>query len=331
MTTTAGLALPFHGPRDTARITRDRIEILSQEVGSGRSSDSGRALSSDFSGLSQVSHQLHTLQSVRESLGRAEAWGAALQGALSQIAEAGVRVSSALPASLAAAEDGFVQAAATGRGAAEDIGAALQRSVAGRALFANGAEAGPLASIQTILDDASALAVGASDFEGYVQDIDAYFAAGGSYETDGLTGFQAAPIRFPAGGGAEISFSVDATSDQVRDALKQAVLVAGLADAGFDTRNGAGTSIAIELQRRSAQVGADLPQLQGQIGVQEERAAGQAQAAEVAMQDAERAVSDALGVDPFEAATRLQNELSRLESLYAITARRSQLRLTDYL
>ncbi len=332
MTLAAGLSLPFHTMRDTASSTRDRVDILSQELASGRSADTSRALSSDFSELSHLSHRMHNLQSVRESLGQAKTWGDALQTSLETIGQAGQRVAQALPASLAAAgNDGVQQAAATARGAAEDIGAALRHTIAGRAIFANGSETPPLASVADVLDDVGLLARGAADFDSYVNAVDSYFASAGTFETTRVTGFDAAPIRFPAGEGQSVSFAVDAKSSEVRDAFKQAVLVAGLSDAGFDMRAGDRGAAMMVLQERSAQVGANLPLLQGRIGVQEARIATRYDAAETGLQDAEVAISEAVGVDPFDVATRLQDEMSRLETLYAITARQAQLRLTDYL
>ena len=35
--------------------------------------------------------------------------------------------------------------------------------------------------------------------------------------------------------------------------------------------------------------------------------------------------------DPFETASRLQGEMTRLETIYAVTARRGRLRLTDFI
>jgi flagellar hook-associated protein 3 FlgL len=45
----------------------------------------------------------------------------------------------------------------------------------------------------------------------------------------------------------------------------------------------------------------------------------------------QRALSDLIAVDPYEAAVRLEETQTRLESLFAITARLSRLSLADYL
>ncbi|MGB3407884.1 MAG: flagellin [Jannaschia sp.] len=311
---------------------RDRIDTLTEEVGSGRTSDPGRALKSDFSGLSRLTHNLQSLDAFQSSLALAETWGQAAQTSLGRIAEASARISASLPTNLASARsDGMRGAAAIARGAAEDIASALQTSVGGRAVFGNGEPGSPLSSINSLLSDIASLAAGSADFDAYVASVDAYFEPGGAYDTIQLTPVPATAVRFPVGGGETVSIDVDAGSSEIRNALKQAALIAGLENAGFDTTVASHSDVSNELQSRSSQVTSQLPVLQGVLGSAEARVALRSERNLADRQNIEMALSDMMGIDPYEAVTKLQNELSRLESLYAITARRSQLRLTDYL
>ena len=328
----AGLSLPFHGPRDTSRIIRDRIETLSQEVASGLTSDPGRALKSDFSDVSRLSHQLRNLDAFHESIAVATSWGAAIQVSLAQIGEASARLGNQLGSSLSVVGDtDFGIASGFAEGVARDIGNALGRTFAGRALFGNGSALDVTPSAEAVLADIAAIAGTATDFDSYVAAVDGYFADGGPFETTHLGALPVGSTEFPVDDGETARFDLDAGNIEIRSAFKQAVLVAGLAHAGFQLSGEARSDAVVELKRRSAGVTSDLPLLQGRIGAVEERLGILAERTMIARQDSEIALSDRLSVDPYDAATRLQNELSRLESLYAITARRSRLRLTDYL
>lgn len=332
MSQISNVVLPFYGPHDHTREVRDRIDTLNEEIGTGQVSDLGRALGSDFSQASQFAHSLRTLDGFSASLDSARTWGEALQNSLGQIADASSRLAGALPTSIASLDrPGLALTAQTARGTAEDIGIALNRAVAGRALFANGAEGGGFLSVDAVLADVAALAASSTEFDGYVQAVDAYFADGGVFETAHLSDVTGGHVRFPASPGERVSFEVDAGQSELRAALAQAALVAGLPNAGFSIPSGQKSSVVADLLGRSVEVGSGLAWLQGQVGLTEGRVETLADQTSRERGSAEVALSDLMEADPFETATRLQNEMSRLETLYAITARRARLRLTDYL
>lgn len=324
----AGLALPFHGPKDFTRETRDRVDILSQEMASGRGSDVGRALRSDFSDLSRLSHDLQGLDAVATSLSRAETWGAGLQAALGGIGAAMDGLSDGLSAIPASGADGGLLPVLA-EGALRDVAALLNGMSGERALFANGAATGPIGDVEAVLADVRALASGSADYDAYAAAVDAYFAPGGTFEATRLATGPGDPVRFPAGDGKVVAFAVDAGSEEIVQVVAQIALAAGLSDAAFPVAQG--SAAVSDLNGRIAAASGDLPTLRGRVGAIEQRIETLSSNVSEDRTRTEMALADTVGIDMFEAASRLQNEMSRLESLYAITARRARLRLTDYL
>ncbi|PWJ22331.1 hypothetical protein [Jannaschia seohaensis] len=323
-----GLARPLLGPNDITRDTRDRVDILSQEVASGRSSDLGRALRSDFSEVSRLTHQMAHLDAMKISLSRAETWGEGLQLSLAGVETSLADLAQGLATGLfSASTPGIVPDVA--EGALRDIAAFLNGTANDRALFGNGAGDHPIQDIDAVLSDVRGLAAGAVDYETYAADVDAYFAPGGPFETTRLTIGANEPVVFPVGDGRTVSFEVDAGSSELIQAVKQAALAAGLDDRGFALAPG--STAAIDIQSRMLSATAALPDLRGRIGAVEERVSDMASSLDDRRSETEIALGETIGIDRFEAASALQNEMARLESLYAITARRAQLRLTDYL
>ncbi len=325
--------LPLLTGRDQSGASRARIETLTQEMGTGRVADAGRALSSDFSALSQISHALRTTEARAASLNNAAIWLDVMQGSMERIEQAGAQIGEKLVSTLTAS--GYLSVdnlAVTAEGAMEDIASALGRTHDGRGLFTNGDPAGPApVDIDALSADTKALAAGATDIASLLAAFDGYFADGGAFETNALRAFPADPVQFPIGGGESIGVPVSAGDRSVRDALKEAALVAALPDLGFPVGNAELSELAAILPARAATASSNLTTSRAVIGTVEERVDHARQNLDEERSKLETRKSDTIGADPYDTATRLQNEMTRLETLYAITARKSRLRLTDYL
>ena len=74
---------PLIAPRDLSADTRARLDVLTEELASGRFADIGRALSSDFSIFSRISHALRTQDARQGALSRAGTWLDSVQTAMS--------------------------------------------------------------------------------------------------------------------------------------------------------------------------------------------------------------------------------------------------------
>jgi flagellar hook-associated protein 3 FlgL len=317
---------PYRGPSDMMRQTRERVDRLSQEVSSGRSSDVGRAVRADFSRMSHLAQGLDALDSTAFALRQAERWADTGQSALQRAEAAVAGLSEGLTAGLSLSPRFLAD---RGADALRDVADALNVMIGPRAVFGGGGTEAPIPDIAAVIDDVAVLSAGATDWSDYVARIDAYFGTTGPFETTRLVSGPAAPVRFPAGDDRTVDIDLQVSDPAVLGLLKQAALVSGVGDLPFEI--GPNGPAAADIKAGFGVVLGTLPQHQGRLGAIQAMIGDRLVAVDAERSQVEIALADAVGTDPFEAATRLQQEMSRLESLYAITARRSRLRLTDYL
>lgn len=328
--TTALLAV-----KDQSAATRARMDRLTDEMASGRLADVGRAISSDFSALSRIEYdlRLHTTRS--NVLSSAATWFDTAQAALVAIDGAGNRVTSQLTASLASGSTARLpELAAVATGALRDIGSALESNLGGRAVFANGQ---PMPSgvidMAALLSETTAIANAATDVASFLAAFDDYFAPppGGGVEANAIRAFTAVPAEFPIGGGKAVASPISVNDPEIRNSMKQVAMVAALPFVGFAMTAADIDQLAATLPARGLETATGLAVIGGRVGAIEERVEFQRASltAERGRLEARRA--DFVAADPYETATRLQAEMTKLESIFAITARRARFKLTDYM
>jgi flagellar hook-associated protein 3 FlgL len=325
--------LPAAVTFDRAQAARARIDRLASELASGQVADRGRAVGSDFSSLSRLTHDLGTAEARRVGLARAADWTGQVQAGLGQVGRIVERLGGGLLSSGAghgAADAGLL--AAMGRDALADMLTVLGGRQDGRALFGNGATgASLLPGADDLIGAVRALVVAAPDMESALGDIDAFFASGGDFETTHMAAFDAAPVRFASGQGQSVAVAIDLDDPALRGALRDAAIVA-VSEALPGAGDATGRAAFVEaMAPRIAGTGSGLIGLQARIGATEARIAGRLDAHAGETIELERRVAEIVAADPYETATRLQEEMSRLESTYALTARRARLRLTEYM
>lgn len=330
-----GPSLPFLATRDHSAATRARLDVLTDELASGRRADLGRAVASDFSAVSRVAHDLRTHDAKAAALSGAGTWLEVAQGSLATVGSAGDRVSDQFVAALTPA--GFASLdnlAAVARGALVDMTAALGVTLGGRPLFANGDPgAGAPLDLDILLAETAALAASATDLGDLLAAFDAYFAPspGQGVEANAIRPYAADPAAFPLGEGTSIVAPVSLADPGIRDALKQAALVSALPGVGFSLTESDRSRLTIELPVRAAKAADGVTRVRSRLGGVEERVARLSDRLGQERVRLETRQAEAVAADPYETATHLQGEMTRLETIFAVMARRSRLRLTDYL
>lgn len=209
----------------------------------------------------------------------------------------------------------------------------LNTATAGRSLFAGTAtDSAALVSGDTVLAQIATEAVtaGAVTATDYIAVVDAYFAAGGGYETSAYEGDTAQDgIRVSAD--TEVSALPTALDDEIRDSLRAAALGAL---AGDDSLGMTATDREVLVQTMaedlmSAETG--LVSLRASVGraqeVVEDVTAGLAAEANAL----DLAISDLTSADPYETAAALEATQAQLETLYSVQARLSTMGLAGYL
>lgn len=323
----------FLPPRDLGEELRGRVETLSREMAGARTSDLGRALNSDFSRLSQDARRLGLHAEKSASLSAAASWGQALQTSLNAV---GADLRILLEAQVTAfPPDGAMNPellADTGQAALEDMVASFNARQGGRALFGNGRPDGtPLVVATDILADVRQLAASASDARTFLGDLDSYFSPGGVLSVQIEALLPDGPVIAPTGEGDGVAWPVDMSSKGIGDALSGAAIAAVLPDLGFEMSDRDRQELVEALVQRAGSARDSLIALQGRVGVVEARIGRMSEDLDAAHASSRADLSAAVGIDPYETATRLQEDMSRLDTTYAIVAKRARLRLTDWL
>lgn len=308
--------------------TRAQMDALVTEVGTGRKSDMAGSLRGQFMPLAALEADLSALASFRDSAnelrGRAEAMQGVLEALGATAQETGAQFIAPIPAG-----SGVDQTLAEdARDRFEAAVGQLNRSFAGRALFAGVATDGPaLNSGASMLAALETAVAGLPDAAAVEAAVRAWFAPGGDFETLGYVGATETPAPQTIAAGRAADLPVTASDPALRE------LLAGLAMAALSVRppiagnaserrelfQAAGLTL---MNAESAIVGT-----RARIGLVEnaiDRANVANAAEEAALRSARSELTD---VDIYEVATELEAVQGQLELLYAITARNSGLSL----
>jgi flagellar hook-associated protein 3 FlgL len=308
------------------------VTRLSTEVTTGQTADAGRHLAGDLSALTGIDSALARLGSYTRAANEAAFFTGAMQSALTAVQDMAADLSPTLLSTATAGNTGSVLAAAREARQSFDTAVSLYNTRLGdRALF-GGVEtaASPLTPPDVLLAAMETAVIGAASAADVETALDVWFASPTGFAAVGYRG--GPPLAdLPIAPGQSATVDVTAADPAIRDTLKAfgmaALLDRGLFSGAPQTQatllRRAGESLA-ESQNSRALMTGRLGTTEGQI-----EQAGVRNAAETTSLQIARA--ELLAVDPYEAASRLQEAQGQLESLYAITARLSRLNLVDFL
>lgn len=310
---------------------RSQSETARNELTTGRIADLPSALGADIGEASSLRGVIDALGVRREGLAQAALIAGAAQRSLRLVGEGARAVAAdALAANGRRDDAGLAVAAAEATSRLDAAFSALNVRIAGQSIFAGDASDRPaLTDPDRLLGDVAGLYAGAADAAAYEAALDSYFNdPAGGFRTVIYTGGAGSAPSIEVDAGERLDFTLRADDAAIRDLLRGlatvAVAAAGPASA---LRDGALAAAAAD-----ALTGADALALrQSGIGVAEARAA----TARAALEAEEAALTEAYNAltarDPFEAAARLQSLESQLSAALTLTARISQLSLTNFL
>ena len=207
----------------------------------------------------------------------------------------------------------------------ESVMSTLNTDYAGRNLF-SGDQVGvsALPDPSAFFDAVDTALAGATDEASINAALDAFFADGGTFDTDIYQGGDEEAASILLSNGGRVTFSVKANDPAIKSALEGLTRLAYaqpdpsddyLRGAISDIRKGESELITLEasLGRKLNRVDSEISALYEEQGILKETEDRYA------------------GVDGFEAATRLNNLELQLEAAYTVTSRISQLSLTNYI
>jgi flagellar hook-associated protein 3 FlgL len=325
------LAQTFMLRRQNADL-KSAVTRLSTEVTTGQTANVGRHLAGDVSALTGIDSALARLGSYTRAANEAAFFTGAMQTALSTVQDMAAALAPTLMSTATAGNTGTVLTAAReGRQSFETAVSLYNTRLGDRAIF-GGVETAraPLAEPDVLLSAMEAAVAGAVSAADAEAALDAWFASPTGFATTGYLGGQAL-AGLPVAPGQNATIDITAADPAVKETLKAfgmaALLDRGLfsgapqAQAGLLRRAG---ERLLEGQSSLALLGGRLGTTEGQIETARVRNGAETTALQIAR-------AELLAVDPYEAASRLQEAQGQLESLYTITARLSRLNLVDFL
>ncbi len=310
-----------------ATTTKAEISRLVEELTSGISSDTGRAVSGDFGLLSSLSADEARLAAYQNSITHAELFSATAQQALETVQSSLIEMGTGLMG--AAATTNSLQIDAAVLGAADRLSSAvnaLNIDVAGRKVFSgNATDTAPLVSASEMLDQLGTLVAGQTTATGVRSAVETWFGAS-SYVGSSDT---LAPLQLSDG--MEVSFEITGSDDGIQKALIHLATAALLEADSLQLADDELALLAMSTGTGLADADGSLTLLRASVGsveasIEEAHVQNEYEASSVEIWK-----NEILGVDEYRAATELQAAETQLQLLYTLTSRLSQMSLAGYL
>lgn len=311
------------------------LDAAMSEVTTGQVTDMGARLSGDFSALAAVEHSLKTLGSYQTATSEVGLRADTMQAALETLAGTMRDLQPALLLAASQPQSALVDTAAVDAQAKlEQAIAALNASAGGQSLFSGAAtDTTPMTDAATLMAALQAEVAGASSPADILTALDTWFdTPGGGFDTLAYAGADTGggPVRVAEG--QTVTLDITAADPALREVIK-GLAAAALLENGDLLSGDAEARASLAAQAGEALLSADagLVTLQARLGAAQERI--ETLTAKHAAQSSalELAKFQLVGVDPYDAATRLEALQAQLETLYTVTARISRLNLADFL
>lgn len=314
--------------------TKTDLARHSQELTTGKAADTPRHLSGDVGPLLALDATLARLKGYGAVTRELALFAEAQQVGLASLSDTALEAANSLLSASGTAASTYVDTAASAaHSALKSTLSTLNTRFGDRTLFAGMASNGPamisaddfMTTVETMLAGA-----GANDVASIEAALDSWLAAPGGYQGTAYLG--GAPLAaVPVAAGEAVALDVTANDPSLRATLK-GLAMASLIDRGFFVGQ---PVMERQLAQRAGEVllagetdRAHLVARLGGVQAQIDRAETRNQSEAAALGMARTAM---VQIDPYDAATRLQDAETQLQLIYTLTARISRLSLADYI
>lgn len=330
MTSIGDLAAGFALRRQMAAAKSD-LASLTQTMTTGQTADIGRRLGGNLAQLAAIDATLSRLDGYAQVTDRAGQMASARQAVLEQVSDTAADLSPTLLR--AGSVQGTGQTDTAARAAEQALGlavSALNTRLGDQTVMAGFTPDQPaLISADDLLTAAAAAVAGATGAQGVETALANWFDAPAGFQAVAYRGGVAdAPV--PVADGRHIDSAATAADPAVKGSLR-AMVMAALATRGVPADAAEQTQLvqrAGEVLAETATARTDLAAKLGAAAAEIDDAATRNAAQASALSQAR---NDLTVADPYETATRLTDTQSRLELIYALTARLGKLSLAEYL
>lgn len=303
---------------------------LTTELATGQVADVRDVLAGNYSYLSDIERKTEVLSGFAVATGEATHFASAMQSTLGRFSDIGQTLSNSL-LTLGTNASG-VNGAAEARSALDSMIGTLNTDIAGRYMFSGTAtDQAPLVDTATLLIELKLAIGGATTPADILSAATTWFEAPSGYAALAYQGANEPLSPFKVSQTEQVTLDIRGTDPGIRKSIQMAAISA-LADDpifGLDDAEKAALYMASGGQLLAGQD--DITMLRANVGFAEARIetiAARNSAESTSLSFAKAAL---LEVDPFEAATKLEEVQFQLQSLYSVTVRMSQLSLVNFL
>jgi flagellar hook-associated protein 3 FlgL len=312
---------------------RAQLLKLTQEVGSGRIADIHGSLSGNVAPLASVSNSLAMLTAYETTANqlnlRLDYAYSAMDGIRSKVSGLGPEVLAAVNQGEAALD----VVLNSDSNAFESAVQSLQVRIGNRYIFSGeNSSASPLVSAEQMLTALRAETAGLSDADDFFDTVDRWFTeAGNGFETSAYRGGAASDVGIAVSSTSVAADTPTADTMVLREALRDLAMIKLVGEGSFLGSTEAKASLGQRIGSSMLTTSDAMTRHQAQVGSVQEQvslALAQTRSEQFSMNEA---YNELVGVDLFDAASRLEDTQTKLESIYLITAKTSRLNLADYL
>ena len=312
------------------------LSILTGELASGEVADLGARLNGNTQGIVDIEAKLTRLNQLKTSATELATHTAGMNTALDSIREFSSSLVLNLVVEPLGESDSIVKArVAEVSGAFDTAVARLNTSIGQRHLFSGiNSDQPPLIPAKQILDELQALTAGMTTAADITASVSAWFdaapGAGGFLDVAYQGSLHATPT-VQVGDASKITLDITAGSEVIREQLKGlamgALLARGVLDSDYREKRAVLKAAGTVLMNNTSAFADEIGGI-GYIQQTIERAQTEG-GASIAVYETMR--NELRLADPYQTAAAITEAETQLDTLYAVTARLSKLKLVDYL
>ncbi len=309
---------------------KGRLETARSEAVTGQIVDVARAVNGDTAKVNLLSEAIAYSDDRKAVLDFEGSRMSTAQSALDSMRDLAENTVSALRfASGSPSSNTKVLAEQSALSGLEDTVSRLNTSFGGRPLFGGDSGLVPLNAAEDIIDAVRGIVTAAPDAATGLSQIDAWFNdPAGGFATTFFQGGDGDAPTVELDKGERVSTSLRADEQAFRDTLRGFAVTAIAAEAPTEAARGAYQDAGETILSGASN---DVVELQGNLGVREERVAGALADHEAQSVTLSIAYNGLTTRDQAEAATEMRLLESQLEAAYLTTSRMANLSLTNYL
>lgn len=312
---------------------RTELARYSKELATGQVADVRQVLDGNYTYLTDIERKMDVLAGYAVATTEAGHFANGMQMVITEATDLARDLSSTLitagTSALGAARPEIAREART---ALDTLVDRINTNVSGRFLFSGTAtDQPPLPDAQTLLDALSTAIAGAATPGDMIAATQAWFDDPAGYATTVYQGANDAMAPFALSETDRIGIDLRATDPEIKRILSLTAVAALADDAGFGLNAAEKADLFVTAGQSMLAARDGITSLGARVGFVEAHIESIATRNAVEQTSLSYAKAALLEVDPFEAATRLEDVQFNLQSLYAVTVRNAELSLVNFI